>query len=469
MGRGRILALPYPAQGHVSPMMAFCRVLEKHGFKITFVNTDFNHKRIVRAGVGKDSLSMGSNNINFVSIPDGLDPEDERNELEFPKLCQSMLLTMPAKLEELVRGINSNAAAASGGRGGLAGGTDDDDDDKITCFITEFGMSWALEVADKMGIKGAAYYPMCTTFCNATSFFAPNKELEAFLNSDGIKGCGTDQLPEEVQKILSLPTGDLDTLKIIFEYSARNLKAMEKTEWWLCNSAYELEPDEFAKVPRLLPIGPNLAEISGSSRAQFFQEDSSCLEWLDQQPPCSVIYVAFGSVATFEPTQFQELALGLDLTNRPFLWVVRPNIINSSSCAFPDEFKGTRGKIVTWAPQPRVLNHPSIACFLSHCGWNSTIEGLSSAVPFLCWPFFADQITNKMCICDVWKVGVGFDPDDNHGIIRRSEIKKKVDLLFGDDNIRARSSQLRDTVLSTTAEGGRSSKNLNKFINWLRE
>ncbi|KAG2711000.1 hypothetical protein I3760_04G056800 [Carya illinoinensis] len=393
MGRGRILALPYPAQGYVSPMMALCRVLEKLGFKVTFVNTDFNHKRIMRAGVGRDSLSMGSNNINFVSIPDGLDPEDERNEHEFPKLCQSMLLTMPAKLEELVRGINNNAATH--------------DDDKITCFLTDFGMSWALEVANKMGIKGAAYHALCATFCNATSFIAPNMPLDAFLNSDGINGRGTDQSPEEVENILSLPTGDSDTPKIMFEYMARNLKAMTKTEWWLCNSAYELEPDEFAKVPRLLPIGPIQTEISGSSTAQFFQEDSSCLEWLDRQPPCSVIYVAFGSIVTFEPTQFQELALGLDLTNRPFLWAVRPNIINSSSCAFPDEFKGTRGKIITWAPQPRVLNHPSIACFLSHCGWTSTIEGLSNAVPFLCWPFFADQITNKKCICEVWKVGVG--------------------------------------------------------------
>lgn len=150
-----------------------------------------------------------------------------------------------------------------------------------------------------------------------------------------------------MKQILSLPSGK-DTLKIIFEYSARNLEAMEKTEWWLCNTAYELEPDEFAKIPRLLPIGPTLPDMSGSFRAQFFKEDSSCIEWLDQHPPRSVIYVAFGSIANFEPTQYQELALGLDLTNRPFLWVVRQDIINgSSSTAFPDEFKGNRGKIVT--------------------------------------------------------------------------------------------------------------------------
>lgn len=153
--------------------MAFCRILEKHGFKITFVNTDFNHKRIVSAGVSKDSL-MRSSSFNLVSIPDGLDPEDERNAFEFPKLCQSMLLTMPAKLEELVRGINNNAAA-------------DDDDDKIICFVTEFGMSWALEVAYKMGIKGAAFYPMCASYCTATFLTPNNQELEALLNSEAGK------------------------------------------------------------------------------------------------------------------------------------------------------------------------------------------------------------------------------------------------------------------------------------------
>lgn len=90
-------------------------------------------------------------------------------------------------------------------------------------------------------------------------------------------------------------------------------------------------------------------------------------------------------------------------------------------------------------------------------------------MPFLCWPIFADQIANKKNICDLWKVGVGVDPDHDNGTIGRGEIKKKVELLLGDDNFRARSSQLRDAVLSTTAEGGRSYKNFNKFINWLRE
>ncbi|KAJ0785872.1 putative 2,4-dihydroxy-7-methoxy-2H-1,4-benzoxazin-3(4H)-one 2-D-glucosyltransferase [Helianthus annuus] len=91
----------------------------------------------------------------------------------------------------------------------------------------------------------------------------------------------------------------------------------------------------------------------------------TCLEWLDQQPACSVVYVAFGSFTIFNQTQFQEVALDLELTNRPFLWVVRPGLTKETCDMYPDGYTdriGTRGKIVSWAPQQAVLALPSIAC-----------------------------------------------------------------------------------------------------------
>ncbi|KAG2711002.1 hypothetical protein I3760_04G057000 [Carya illinoinensis] len=446
--RGHILALPYPAPDHVSRMMALCRVIENHGFKITFVNTEFIHKRVVSA------QSLMDSNIDLVSIPDGLDPEDERKDSDYPKLCEAMLLHMPAKLEQLVRRVNA---------------TSFDDEDQITCFITEFGMSWALEVAYKMGIRGATYWPLSATYCTAIGL-ARNQALEKVMSVvDETEGGGRTQFSEDLESVLGLPNCDLETMKRALEYGMRNIRAMDTTDWWLCNSAYELEADEFARIPKLLPIGPFPPEC-GDSRSLFFPEDDSCIDWLDQHPPCSVIYVAFSSVGTLEPTQFVELALGLDLSNRPFLWVGRPKITGSEhrSClVYPNEFRGTRGKIVTWAPQPKVLNHPSTACFLSNCDWPSTTEGLCSAVPFLCLPFISDQPFNMSYICDAWKVGVRLDPDEN-GIIPRSEIKNKVEQLLGDESIRARSSQLRTKIFDTIAGGGRSSKNFNSFINWLK-
>ncbi|MED6110909.1 hypothetical protein PIB30_047325 [Stylosanthes scabra] len=163
-----------------------------------------------------------------------------------------------------------------------------------------------------------------------------------------------------------------------------------------------------------------------------------------------------------------ELALGLELTNRPFLWVVRQDSDCNNKVSLPNEFKGNQGKIVKWAPQQKVLSHPAIACFVSHCGWNSTIEGLSNGVPFLCWPYFSDQFLNKTYICNELKVGLGFDSNEN-GLISREEIKVKVDKLLSDENIRSKAQVLKEKLLKDIKVGGRSSENLNKFINWLKE
>ncbi|PON40760.1 UDP-glucuronosyl/UDP-glucosyltransferase [Parasponia andersonii] len=248
--------------------------------------------------------------------------------------------------------------------------------------------------------------------------------------------------------------------------------------WWLCNTAYDIEYDALSLLLRLIPIGPLMENNSHSpvdiSGSQFWSEDSSCLSWLDQHKPHSVIYIAFGSFTVHDQAQFRELALGLELTGRPFLWVVRPGFIsNEENSSFnPYEFLGNNsnnlGKIVSWAPQQKVLAHPSIACFVSHCGWNSTMEGLSNGVPFLCWPYFADQNLDKSYICDIWKIGMGFEPNVN-GIISSEEVKNKVNKLLSDGDIRGRSLELKEIVMKSIAKDGQSSKNFNSFIKWLEK
>ena len=265
--------------------------------------------------------------------------------------------------------------------------------------------------------------------------------------------------------------GDLNTQKFLFDLIRRNNKDILPAEWLVCNSIYDLEPAAFNLAPEMLPIGPLLASNRlGKSIGNFWPEDSTCLRWLDNQTACSVIYVAFGSFTVFDETQFQELALGLELTNRPFLWVVRPDITTGKHEGYPEGFQervGTRGLMVGWAPQQKVLSHPSIACFLSHCGWNSTMEGVSNGVPFLCWPYFADQFLNQGYICDVWKVGLGFNRDER-GIIQQGEIKNKVNQLLLDEKIKARAMVLKEMAMNGVTEGGNSHKNFKNFIEWIK-
>nr|GEX48940.1 UDP-glycosyltransferase 83A1-like [Tanacetum cinerariifolium] len=128
----------------------------------------------------------------------------------------------------------------------------------------------------------------------------------------------------------------------------------------------------------------------------------------------------------------------------------------------------TRGKIVSWAPQQEVLNHPSVACFISHCGWNSTMEGVSNGVPFLCWPHSFDQFLDASYICDFWKTGLGVNKDDT-GIVTREEIKSKVEQLIRNDKIKQNALNLKERVMGNVKEGNSSSKNLSNFVDWVKK
>lgn len=264
--------------------------------------------------------------------------------------------------------------------------------------------------------------------------------------------------------------GSKDMQKDVFELMVRNNHSVKLADWLICNSAYDLEPATFAMAPQILPIGPLLASNRLEDSAENFLQKDPCLNWLDQQATQSVIYVAFGSTAVFDPEQFKELAMGLELSNRPFLWVVRSDSTHTENEAYPEGFHdrvATQGLIVAWAPQQRVLSHPSIACFVSHCGWNSTMEGVSNGVPFLCWPYFADQFFNQTYICDIWKIGLGFERDER-GIVTREEIKNKMEQLLGNDEIKARALDIKILAVKSTKEGGGSHKNFIDFVEWVK-
>ncbi|KAJ0539466.1 putative limonoid glucosyltransferase [Helianthus annuus] len=112
---------------------------------------------------------------------------------------------------------------------------------------------------------------------------------------------------------------------------------------------------------------------------------------------------------------------------------------------YPDGYMervGSSGKIVSWAPQQKVLSHPSVACFMSHCGWNSTLEGVTNGVPFLCLPYFSDQFHNATYICDIWKNGLGLEKDET-GIITRGEMTSNVEKLRSDKTFKAKALDIK--------------------------
>lgn len=262
--------------------------------------------------------------------------------------------------------------------------------------------------------------------------------------------------------------GDPKGQPIIFQLILQNNQATELADVIICNSFHEIESATFTLHPDILPIGPLMADQKFEKPiGHFWQEDMTCLHWLNEQSNNSVVYVAFGSFTVFDRIQLEELAHGLELTEQPFLWVVRPDFTDGSGNEWLEGFRSRvegRGMIVSWSPQQQVLAHPSIACFISHCGWNSTMEGVRNGVPFLCWPYFTDQFLNQSYICNSWRIGFKLTPDER-GIISRERIKQRVEELLADEELKARAVLWRAIARRSISEGGSSHENFKKFVN----
>ncbi|XP_057786949.1 UDP-glycosyltransferase 83A1-like [Salvia miltiorrhiza] len=451
--RPHVLAVPLPAQGHVKPLMSLCRQIAKHGIKVTFINAQSIHHKILSASAAEEEDDDDSDaNIVMTAVPDGLSPEHDPNN--------------PFTLFELIERING-----------------DNPDQKISCVIADLSFGWVSEIAQKMGAEFLGFStPSFASF--AILLHIRNLIQQGYLDTNGspersdmirlsdeIAGWRNNEFP------WSFP-GDLKHQKIIF-HCVQSYKAADKANCLLSNTCYELEPAACDLHPNILPVGPlhlveaaKTPEKSRSNSGNFYAQDTSCLIWLDTKPSGSVVYVSFGSFAvSYEQQQLDELALGLELSGRPFLWVVKRDIANGPHAEFPDGFLervAGFGKIVEWAPQDEVLSHPAVACFVSHCGWNSTLEGVSKGVSYLCWPYFSDQVHNESYICDKWEIGLRIDCDEN-GIRSRYEIKKKIDMVLSESRFKENALKLKETCAKSVAEGGSSYKNLMTFIDHLKE
>lgn len=210
-------------------------------------------------------------------------------------------------------------------------------------------------------------------------------------------------------------------------------------------------------------------------RTIMYKEDRTCLQWLDGRENGSALYIAFGSEAKMNKDEMQELAYGVEASGQSFLWVIRPgSIVDESSMdgVLPEGFQERvmeRGRIVSWAPQTEVLAHPSIAGFMSHCGWNSTLETLWLGVPILAWPQRADQGINKKFIEEEWKVGIAIEKHE--GKVTRTTIEKAIRALMQEEegsHAKEKVKEVKGLLFKATQEGGSSRKNLDQFIHDLR-
>lgn len=195
------------------------------------------------------------------------------------------------------------------------------------------------------------------------------------------------------------------------------------------------------------------------------KHDADYLQWLDKQEPNSVVYVNYGTTGMVTKDQVMEFAWGLANSRCSFLWVLRPGVVMGESAILPEAFVAEvedRGLIISWCLQDRVLMHPAVGVFLTHCGWNSMVEALCGGVPMICWPFMAEQPTNCRYACGEWEIGV----ETERGV-KRQEIERIVKEMIGGEKgkkRRMKALEWKKKAEAATDVGGLCYGNFDRFI-----
>nr|KYP66222.1 N-hydroxythioamide S-beta-glucosyltransferase [Cajanus cajan] len=255
---------------------------------------------------------------------------------------------------------------------------------------------------------------------------------------------------------------------------------LKEADWMFVNTFEELEGEVMTGLTELFPakmIGPmvpsgyldgRIKGDKGYGASLWKPLNEECSNWLEAKEPQSVVYISFGSMVSLTSEQMEEVAWGLKESGVSFLWVLRESEHGKLPSGYRDLVKD-KGLIVTWCNQLELLAHQATGCFVTHCGWNSTLESLSLGVPVVCLPQWADQLPDAKFMEDVWEVGV-WPKEDEKGVVRKQEFVKSLkDVMEGErsQEIRKNANKWKKLAREAVGEGGSSDMHINQFVSHL--
>lgn len=469
--RDHAVMFPYPAEGHIKPMMQLAQILYARGFYITFVNTDYVQERLAKSG----SVSVKSHpaDFRFETIPDDL-PVDHGRTLKIDELSESMINNGPLHFDKLIDKLKHLQPEVP----------------PVTCIISDGVLSFTQKTARKLRVPRVAFWT--PSACGFSAYFfvpllidrgyVPLKDESCFTNGymEEIVSCIPGMAQLHVKDLPSFFQVTESTKDYMFDYLRTEGQAALEADMVILNTFDELEGPVLdalrIRLPPLYTVGPLLhaAESDQNRKSHLsdslWAEETDCVKWLNSQEPSSVIYVCFGSITVMSDKELVEFAWGLEASKQPFVWGIRPDLIHGRSAVLPPEFLEKvkdRSFLVSWAPQIKVLSHPSVGGFLTHSGWNSTLESIYAGVPMISWPFFAEQQTNRRFVSEVWKIGM-----EMNEVVRREDVEKMVRMLMrGEEGqqMKMRIERLRDAAFRAVGKGGSSYNNKEEFIQKLQK
>ncbi|XP_043698657.1 UDP-glycosyltransferase 74F2-like [Telopea speciosissima] len=439
-----VLVVPMPGQGHINPMLQFSKRLHYKGLRVTMAIT----KSLVKSMHGQTGP------IRLETFSDGFD-DGFKIENNFVEYFESLKKVGPQTLTELIKKQESLG-------------------DPISCVVYDSFLPWVLDVAKQLNLIGAVFF---TQSCAVSIIYY---YVQMGLLTVPVAGPVTSipgLPPLAIPDVPSFVYLNNESYQAFLTFVLSQFPNIDKADWLLFNSFDKLELEVVNCMAKLLPvktIGPAMPSIYLDKRVEseegyglnlFNPNADTCTNWLNMKETGSVVYVSFGSLAKLGDEQMKELALCLKESNNHFLWVVRQSEENKLPSNFVEETL-EKGLVVSWCPQLEVLSHKAVGCFVTHCGWNSTLESLSLGVPMVGLPQWTDQPTNAKYIEDVWGMGLRAKVDEK-GIAVKEEIEACIsEVMEGEKGKEIKKNGIKWKELAKEAvdEGGSSDKNIQEFV-----
>ncbi|KAJ7566565.1 hypothetical protein O6H91_02G108900 [Diphasiastrum complanatum] len=470
-----VVLFAFPLKGHIQPALNLAERLHHEGVSITFVSAQHQISTIQR---GYSNEHTGFQLVGF-SEEEPRPPNFQPDSVAGIGWARRSAYRMRNSFEKLIAELVSLAKSP-------------------ICIVSDDFLSWALEVAEQFHLRWYAFHPSSASFL-ALQLYLPtilsdyrrlssshyhDDAVTHFIDSDepicipGIGCLEVDDLPLYLQNNSPMVTHNA---------AVEITNYMHRADGVLVNTHEELEKKALQALRTNSKLNPNMVEIfpigpcspisdhTSDNRYASKPEVQEAINWLNDQQASSVLYVCFGSLFIPSLSQIEELALGLEASGHPFFWVLRSPISNESesydiSQILPPQFLARtrkQGKIFTgWAPQLQILSQSSVGGFLSHCGWNSTIESTAMGIPILAFPQMADQMINAKLLSEDLRSGAVLLGNGYKGLVERGEIDRAVRKFMQrhDEEGKRIRSELQIATRSAIAEGGVSQKYLQTFI-----
>ncbi|KAL8102893.1 hypothetical protein AgCh_027427 [Apium graveolens] len=458
-----VLIFPFPVQGHINSMLKLSELLCLANIHVTYLLTVQAHTRLL-ANTNVVFRYTKYPGFRFQTLPESVSDGNAQSMEIILNLYESMKTA-----KTFFRNLLLSEGLIK----------------PVTCIITDGVMRFTLDIGEEIGVP--VIYFRTISGCSFWSYLCMNKLVEA--GECPFKGDDMDLPIKSVPGTESfLRRRDLPSLFRVadindsaFQMWLTETQQTVRAQALILNTFEDLEGPILSQlrtqIPNIYTIGPLHAQLKAQTKLEpnssilassnsLWKEDKGCIKWLEKQPLKSVIYVSFGSLAMVTKEQLLEFWHGLVNSGYRFLWVIRPDSITGKEGGreIPAELEeGTkaRGYMVDWAPQEEVLGHPAIGGFLTHSGWNSTLESICEGVPTICWPYFADQQINSRFVGEVWKLGLDIKDTCDRVIIERA-----VKDLMGErkEEFVKSAREMATFARKAVNNGGSSRSNLNRLI-----